>query len=330
MRQIKVLLIVRDSNRGGKSVESIFSGLIPLLKKEVDISRYEYSDQKSVLYNYRKIMGSQADLFHITSDIYWLSLLLPSRKCILTIHDIGHYLGMSGVRRKIYKRLFILWPVKRAISITTVSHFTMRSLMSVLPQKLKKKIVVIPNPVPPGVQLSTIYKNAQLKIILQVGTSSHKNCETVIQAMQGLPYTLHILGPLSARQRDLIESTNIQLIHSQNATHDQVLDAYKQASAITFISSFEGFGMPVIEAQAIGRPVITSTKTSLPEIAGSGAHYVEDPKNIIEVREAIIKVMEDKSYQESLVKEGYLNVRRFDREDIAKKYTDLYKAVFVK
>lgn len=324
---LRVLLIFRDSKRGGKSVESIFDGLYPLLDKQVDLLRYEYLDHKSLIYNYRRIMELGANLFHITSDIYWLSFLLPANKCVITIHDIGHYLGMKGIRKWIYKRIFILWPAMRSGAITTVSHFTYQTLSQILPKKSMNKIIVIPNPVPPCIDQSMITKVPGNKIILQVGTSPHKNCETVIQALRGLPYKLHIVGPLSIEQLALLQSMNIQFIQSQSATYNEVMEAYRGADAITFISSFEGFGMPIIEAQATGRPVITSKNASLPEVAGKGAHYIEDIKSIEEVKGAIFKVMEDTLYREHLVEEGLINVKRFEIEGIAKKYAATYKEV---
>lgn len=323
---MKVVLIFRDPGRGGKSVEAIFSGLCPLLEKEMTIVSYEYEDDRSVWYNYRRIKALEADLYHITSDIYWLSLLLPYRKSILTIHDIGHFLSMKGIKKWIYKKIYIQWPVRFAKAVTVVSLFTYETLKQLISESRLRKVVVIHNPVPLNFVQNTNSEITGYKTVLQMGTSPHKNCESVIQALKNLPYRLHIVGPLTEVQRELLSSSKVHFDHSVNTSYDRVMEAYMRATVVTFISSFEGFGMPIIEAQAIGRPVIASQNASLPEIAGAGAHFIHDPSNIDEIRDALIKVIEDTSYRNELVERGRENIKRFDRERIARQYLQVYES----
>jgi len=84
--------------------------------------------------------------------------------------------------------------------------------------------------------------------------------------------------------------------------------------------------MPILEAQAVGRPVITSNILSMPEVAGDAACLV-DPFDVSAIREGILKIIQDGSYREELIRKGQMNIRRFDPEKIALQYLDLYKKV---
>jgi glycosyltransferase involved in cell wall biosynthesis len=92
---------------------------------------------------------------------------------------------------------------------------------------------------------------------------------------------------------------------------------------LVFASTFEGFGLPIVEAQATGRPVVTSNIMSMPEVAGDAACLV-DPFNVSSIREGVLKVINDSDYRNALVKAGFENVKRFQPEQIARQYAELY------
>jgi glycosyltransferase involved in cell wall biosynthesis len=85
--------------------------------------------------------------------------------------------------------------------------------------------------------------------------------------------------------------------------------------------------MPIIEAQLVGKPVITSDIDPMPWVAGKeGAHFV-NPYDVQQIRAAIIKVMDDANYRNSLVERGLKNVQRFEPTKIASMYEEVYREV---
>ncbi len=93
---------------------------------------------------------------------------------------------------------------------------------------------------------------------------------------------------------------------------------------LVFASTYEGFGLPIVEAQATGRPVVTSDTLSMPEVAGDAACLV-DPFNVESIRNGILKVIQDTGYREQLVQNGLKNVERFKPESVAMQYLALYR-----
>ncbi|MCK4701230.1 MAG: glycosyltransferase family 4 protein, partial [Bacteroidales bacterium] len=89
------------------------------------------------------------------------------------------------------------------------------------------------------------------------------------------------------------------------------------ATVMTFVSHYEGFGIPVLEAMQCGIPVIASNTTSIPEVAGDAALYISPgkPETILE---AMKKITEDFKLRENLIKKGFVQSRKFSWEKTAK------------
>ena len=95
---------------------------------------------------------------------------------------------------------------------------------------------------------------------------------------------------------------------------------------ISFCSLLEGFGLPILEAQATGRPVITSNLSSMPEVAGNGALLV-DPYDVNAIRKGILRIIQDGALRENLIVKGLENVKRFSPQKVADAYVELYRLI---
>src|SRR5690606_18012660 len=92
---------------------------------------------------------------------------------------------------------------------------------------------------------------------------------------------------------------------------------------LCFPSFFEGFGMPIIEAQATGRPVITSNYGAMKEVAGEGAVLV-DPNNGVEIKNALERIFEDSVLRSNLISKGLLNASTHLPLMLCGKYASIY------
>ena len=98
----------------------------------------------------------------------------------------------------------------------------------------------------------------------------------------------------------------------------------KSAGMFLFPTFYEGFGLPILEAQKVGTPVVTSNVSSMPEVAGDGAVLV-DPKDPGAIAEAIYKLVSDESYKNDIIEKGLANVKRFSWEKCSREIADVIR-----
>ena len=127
--------------------------------------------------------------------------------------------------------------------------------------------------------------------------------------------------------RDSVKRLEIQIDNKIDISDTELADCYKSADLLLFASLFEGFGMPIIEAQTAGIPVITSNISSMPEVAGSGAMLV-DPYSVDDISKSVRSVLQSVEMQENLKEAGYENCKRFSPEVVGQLYSQLYVDVY--
>ncbi len=109
-----------------------------------------------------------------------------------------------------------------------------------------------------------------------------------------------------------------RIVHKDYVDEDDLVLLYNAADLFIWLSSYEGFGMPPLEAMACGTPVITTKMGSLPESVGDAALFVKNPEDIDEISQAIHKGLTDKNLREELIKKGLQQVQKFSWQKTAK------------
>lgn len=269
--------------------------------------------------------SAQADVNHVTGDTHYLTVFLNSQRTMLTIADLVSLERLNGVRRWL---LWLLWywlPVRRSRVVVTISEATRIALLKSV-QCDPAKVVVIYCPVSEEFQHVPAAFNADCPRILHIGITPNKNLERVAQALPGIDCTLVVIGRLSPEQAAALERNGIACENHVNLTRAELLDQYVRADMLLFASTYEGFGLPIIEAQAVGRPVVTSDLCSMPEAAG-GAACLVDPYDVVDIRRGVLRVIGDPAYRDALVERGLANVERFRAARVAARYAELYRAI---
>jgi glycosyltransferase involved in cell wall biosynthesis len=270
----------------------------------------------------RKVQG---DVNHVTGDVHYLTFLLDSKRTVLTVHDLALLGRMRGARRCVVWFFWYWLPVRSSRIVITISAATRAALLASVrcdPDKVR----VIHNSVSDEFQPASGQFNPQRPRILQIGTGWNKNVERVAEALEGVPCKLAIIGHLSVAQIEVLRRHRIDYENHVGLSREALAAQYAQADMLSFASIYEGFGLPIVEAQAVGRPVVTSDLQPMPEVAGGGACLV-NPFDVASIRAGVLRVIDDAGYRERLVSAGYHNAERFRTAVVAEHYAAVYREI---
>lgn len=328
--RIKVTYFQRKPLSYYISLESIFNSLRIQLNGKIEpithICRYHSKGLFSRVLNIFFVYIKRGNINHIAGDIHYTCLLLNKNTTILTIADCGFMESKNKIKRFLLWFLMLYIPSKKVKYITTISNFNKETIIKFLPKFPEKNIIVIPV----SVSESFIYNykkyNFKIPTILQIGTAPNKNITRLLKSIINIPCNLIIVGELSNVHLNLINENNIQYENYVNISNKELINLYNKADILTFISTYEGFGMPIIEANIMGLVVVTSNLCSMPEVASNSALLV-DPYDISAIRNALLSIINNEKLRVELLNNGYQNCKRFEAAVIADMYFNLYKKI---
>lgn len=250
---------------------------------------------------------------------------------ITTVHDFTYEYYCTGIKRKVH-----LWQKYRAISksdyIICISENTKRDLLKFLPKTDETKIRVIYNGVSDDYFFIRERESIKLPFdletyVLFVGSRErYKNFELTVKAVAYNKLKLVIVGaPLLAKELELLQKELGQsnFIAVGRVSNEELNHLYNGALALLYPSEYEGFGIPVLEAQRAGCPVIAYNASSIPEIIGNTPLLL----NMLSI-EAITKcfdILRTKEEREAIVYRGIENAKRFTWDRMYEQVIELYK-----
>jgi len=264
----------------------------------------------------------QGDINHVTGDVNYVAILLRRKRTVLTVLDCEILHRLTGLRRQIVKLFWYSLPASRVSYITVISEETKRQLLKEI-RFSAKRIRVIPVSVSYLFQPHPKAFQKQCPRILQVGTKANKNLLRLAEALRGISCEVDVVGPMTAEQVAAFQSNEISHRVHTGLSQEEIVELYRLSDIVSFVSTHEGFGMPIVEAQWTERVCVTSNCSSMPEVAGDGACLV-DPFEIASIRSGFLKVISDSAYRERLIENGRTNRLRFDSQRIANQFADLY------
>ncbi len=329
LHKIRITFLQRKTRSvGNYSLEFIFNDVRNRLQDKVEAKtvycKYESSGLFKRLYNVFQAFRNQGkEITHVTGDVNYIGALLAKRKTIHTILDCVFLKNTTGIKYKILKYFWMDLPIQRSRFVTAISESTKIEILKYTNCD-PDKIVVIPVAISNRYQPNNKETVSDKPIILQLGTAPNKNIERLIEAIKDMDCKLIVVGAHHQQYEDLLKEYKIEYQYLQGLSDEEILNLYQQCDIVSLVSTYEGFGMPILEGQAVGRAVITANLFSMPEVGGSGAHYV-DPYNVAEIKNGIQKLITDKNYTNILIQKGFENVKRFDAQNIANQYLELYK-----
>lgn len=319
---------------GYHSIEGIFSSICRYLQGrpemgihcELDEVPYPFSPLnffRNILYVRRR----QADVNHITGDIHYAILgCSRSRLNVLTIHDcvILTKFRKWDLRYWIFRMLWYEWPMAKADVVTVISQKTKDELLKHT-RSGRNKMRVVNNFVDPVFTHVPKAFNEQAPVFLFIGSTPNKNLDRVLAAIKGMRCRLQIIGKISAEQQEFIRNSGLDVRVEYDLAREEMVKWYRNSDIVLFPSFYEGFGMLIVEANAVGRPVVTSDLNPMKEVAGGSAVLV-NPFDTDSIRQGIQRVVGDAALRGALVEKGLKNVERFQIGTIVESYVSLYAA----
>ena len=224
------------------------------------------------------------------------------------------------------KKVWITWPLRCVDQLVTVSEATKEAVLKEAPWFEPQKIAVISTVVPQHFKPRKAEPNNRKPIALHIGVAENKNLCHHAEALRGLDVHLRIIGEPSDADHSMLKQLGVEYSTQSKLADAEMQEAYATSDFLLFASTLEGFGMPIIEAQMVGLPVITSNIDPMREVAGSGA-LLCNPLETESIQEALLQLLQKESLQKQLIKAGQENHKRYSPALVAVELAALYSYV---
>lgn len=312
------------------SVEIIFDTVRKYLpasmKYSVFISKFYSQGLFTRIYNVFEAFFNQGQINHVTGDISYIGILLNKNKTIHTILDCVFLTNSKGIKRSILKLFWLQIPVKKSKFVTTISEASKKDIINNT-QCSPNKVIVIPIALAPIFTFENRAYNWHKPRLLMIGSAPNKNTARMIEAIKNVDCEVVVVAEFNEGISSTLKQNKINYTYRHGLSQAEIKEVYKQTDILLFCSTFEGFGMPIIEAQAMGTAVITSNISSMPEVATATSALLVNPYQTKEIEQAVNLLINNKNKREELIAEGFKNIERFKPSTISKMYYNLYELI---
>ena len=144
--------------------------------------------------------------------------------------------------------------------------------------------------------------------------------------MKNVECNLVLVGKLNSEIIQELIKNKINYKNLVSINKRKLIKEYIDSDMLLFPSSYEGFGVPILEAQSVGRPVITSKFQPMRNVAGNAAIFV-NPVKISEISKAVKVIINNQKLRKSLIQKGFNNIKRFKKEIILKEHLKVYNKI---
>jgi len=327
---------------------------IVLLKFKDRLSRFNSDDSKLSVIEIPFYFASNR-MMRILSEQMFLPFICRARRidCLVSNYVVPIFSGIPNVvilhdmllhrypevfepSKLLYWKIMIPASIRHSKAVVTVSRFSAQEITTFYPKSAGKIFTTVE-----GVRPSLLKNNSDkdltdnwvgIKYLLSVATfGKHKNLLLLLKAFSMLPEDLMNLSLIlvgaartpealqyQAELRRFIDQAGLaeKIKFAGHISDAEMAVMYRHALACILPSLYEGFGLPIIEAQTLGCPVICSDTASLPEVAG-GAALLFDPSSPESLRDRIIEVARDPARRHKMVLAGFENASKYTWEKAA-------------
>ncbi len=318
---------------------SIYPPLSSIIRRKLSVFMWEFYYMQCLMP--LRVRSSSVQLIHAPGIRF---PIMASRPVVVTIHDVIPIFlpQVFSMRGGATIKMYLLLAKRFAKMFVAVSETTRNDIQKYLGVSSERIAVthlgVRSNFVPQSnAKIQSVREKLDISYpyILCVGNiEPRKNLVRLLEAFaiarkRGILHHLVIVGKAGklsqAIYQKVLELGLTSVTHFTGFIDDSDLAAlYSGADLFVYPSIYEGFGLPVIEAMACGCPVITSNVSSLPEVAGDAALYI-DPQNTNDIAQGIERVLNDRQLADRLRLRGHARSALFTWERCAEATAQAYR-----
>lgn len=277
-----------------------------------------------------KVKSKTAFIFHST---YYR--ICRNRKAvnILTVHDFTYEYFRHGISKWLHC-ISKYYSIRKSDYIVCISENTKRDLLKFVPRVDEGKIRVIYNGVGKSFRMldeELRYNEKDEKYLIFIGgRDGYKNFNIALETAKLVNMKLLIIGKKLSDKETMLVNSCIGNNYSDLGfiDDDKLNQIYNKAFALIYPSSYEGFGIPVIEAQKAGCPVIAMNRSSIPEVIGNKDLLIDTEDSGEFARK--VRLLFDSEYRERTIKDGLCNSQRFCWDKTYEEYRSLYLSILEK